>query len=57
MMKIGDKVRLKPGVVGEGQTGVIEKIEPWNLDSPYPDLREGFYSNWPNAVRDGAGRL
>lgn len=42
-MKIGDTVRIKKGLTGEGVTGVIEKISPWSLNSPYPDLRENFY--------------
>lgn len=49
--KVGDTVRIKPGLVGAGQTGVIQKIEPWNLDSPYPDLRENFH--WL-VMEDGA---
>ena len=41
--KVGDTVRIKKGLTGEGIKGVIEKIAPWNLDSPYPDLRENFH--------------
>lgn len=42
-MKVGDIVRIRDGLLGAGITGVIQKIAPWNLDSPYPDLRQNFY--------------
>ncbi len=42
-MKIGDTVRIKPGLVGQGMTGVIQKIAPWNIHSPYQALRENYY--------------
>lgn len=41
--KVGDKVRIKDGLTWGGAKGVIEKIAPWSLDSPYPDLRENFH--------------
>jgi hypothetical protein len=42
-MKVGDTVRIKQGLTGAGQTGIIQKIAPWSLDSPYQELRENFY--------------
>jgi hypothetical protein len=42
MFKVGDEVKIKPGLVGAGMRGVVQRVAPWNLDSPYPDLRENF---------------
>jgi len=41
--QVGDTVRIKPGVIGAGQTAKIEKIEPWNLNSPLPELQQNFH--------------
>ena len=42
-MNVEDTVKIMKGLTGEGQTGVIQKIEPWNLDSPHKELRELHY--------------
>jgi hypothetical protein len=41
--KVGDTVTIKPGLTGAGIKGVIEKIQPWNLDSPHAELRENWH--------------
>jgi hypothetical protein len=41
--QVGDIVRIKDGVIGAGQTGIIEEIKPWNINSPLAELREDFH--------------
>jgi hypothetical protein len=41
--QVGGKIRIKPGLVGAGQIGIIEKIKPWNLDSRWADIRDNYH--------------